>query len=65
VFPNIIGEQAIKKLTNQQVADYLGISRVTYEQKKRSGRFTPVQCKKLCDLYGKTFEYLFATDRAS
>lgn len=34
MFPNIVGEQAIKKLTNQQVADYLGVSRVTYEQKK-------------------------------
>lgn len=59
-FPRIIGEQAIKKLTNQQVADYLGISKTAYEQKKRSGRFLPDQCSKLCELYGLSFEELFS-----
>lgn len=63
LYPRVIGEQAIAGYTNQEVADFLGISRVTYEQKKRSGKFSPEQCSKLCNLYNLSFEKLFATEK--
>ena len=40
VFRNLEAEQARFSLTNQQVADKLGISRVSYENKKNTWKFT-------------------------
>lgn len=37
MFRNLEAEQARKGLTNQNVADTLGISRVSYENKKKAG----------------------------
>lgn len=62
MFPNLQAEQARKKMTNQQVANYLGISRRTYEQKKQSGRFLAIECNHLCKLFQCEFTYLFAVD---
>lgn len=59
MFPNLRAEQARKDMTNQQVADYLGISRPTYEQKKKNGKFTVDEGAKLCKLFGCKFDYLF------
>lgn len=39
MFPNLKAEQARAHMTNQDVADVLKITRVTYETKKKSGRF--------------------------
>lgn len=39
MFRNLEAEQARKDMTNQQVADYIGISRVSYENKKKTGKF--------------------------
>lgn len=64
MFPNLQAEQARRKLTNQQVANYLNISRVTYEQKKKSGRFVVNECNRLCTLFGCEFAYLFDTANA-
>ena len=47
VFRNLEAEQARFSLTNQQVADKLGISRVSYENKKKTGKFTALEAKKL------------------
>ena len=63
MYDNLQAEQARRKMTNQDVANYLGISRNTYEQKKRSGRFIPSECIKLCELFDCAFEYLFETDQ--
>lgn len=60
MFPNLQAEQARKKMTNQQVANYLGISRRSYEQKKQSGRFIAMECNCLCALFQCEFDYLFA-----
>ena len=49
-------------MTNQQVADYLHISRVSYENKKKTGKFVVNQITALCELFECSFEYLFATD---
>ena len=51
MFPNLQAEQARKKMTNQQVANYLGISRRSYEQKKQSGRFIAMECNCLWAIF--------------
>jgi len=60
MFPNLQAEQARKGMTNTQVAEHLKLSRVAYEQKKRSGRFLVEECKRLCTLFNSEFCYLFA-----
>lgn len=62
MFRNLIAEQARARLTNQQVANYLGVSRPGYEAKKRTGRFNALECSKLCRLFGCEFEYLFSLE---
>lgn len=62
MFPNLQAEQKRRNLTNQQVADKIGMSRVTYESKKKSGRFSVSDCSKLCKLFQVSFEYLFNTE---
>ncbi len=62
MFPNLQAEQSRMNMTNQQVADTIGMSRVTYESKKKSGCFTVSDCVKLCKLFRSSFEYLFSTE---
>lgn len=64
MFPNIKAEQARNKMTNQQVADHLGINRRTYESKLKSGNFIVSEGRRLCELFGCDFYYLFSTDGA-
>lgn len=59
MFPNLQAEQARHRMTNQQVADYLGLTRRSYEQKKASGRFVVAECNRLCALFHCDFSYLF------
>ena len=61
MFRNLEAEQARFSLTNQQVADKLGISRVSYENKKKTGKFTALEAKKLCKIFKVKFDYLFQT----
>lgn len=61
MFRNLDAEQARKGLTNSDVAEKLGISRVSYENKKKSGKFTTFEIKALCKLFGCKFDYLFST----
>lgn len=60
MFRNLDAEQARYGYTNQNMADKLGISRVSYENKKKSGKFTTAEIKVLCKLFKCTFDYLFA-----
>lgn len=62
MFRNLDAEQARFSLTNQNVADRLNISRVSYENKKKSGKFTTWEIKALCRLFKCSFDYLFAED---
>lgn len=62
MFHNLNAEQARKNLSNTAVAEKLGISRVSYESKKKSGKFTTMEAKSLCLLFSCPFDYLFATD---
>lgn len=59
---NLVAEKAMHRCTNQDIANVLGVSRATYEQKMRTGRFTLSECKKLMRYFNKDFAYLFATD---
>ena len=60
MFPNLEAEQARKGMTNQMTAEAIGISRVSYESKKKTGKFHIYEINKLCKLFGCKFEYLFA-----
>ena len=62
MFRNLEAEQARAGMNNTQVAEKLGISRVSYESKKKSGKFTTLEIKILCALFSCSFDYLFATD---
>lgn len=62
MFRNLDAEQARAGLNNTQVAEKLGISRVSYESKKKSGKFTTPEIKTLCVLFSCSFDYLFASD---
>ena len=59
MFNNLNAEQARYKHTDRYVAQILGISRAAYNIKKNRGNFSDKQIKILCDLYKKSFEYLF------
>lgn len=61
MFRNLEAEQARKAMTNTDVATEIGISRVSYENKKKTGKFTALEAKKLCKLFGVSFDYLFYT----
>ena len=50
-------------MTNQDMAKIIGVSRKSYEQKMKSGRFTPKDCAALCAFFDKPFDYLFYTEQ--
>lgn len=62
MFRNLEAEQARFGYTNQTVADKLGISRVSYENKKKTGKFTTLEIKELCKMFKCKFDYLFKTE---
>lgn len=64
MFKNLEAEQARNGFTNTNVAEMLGLSRVSYESKKKSGKFYVAEISKLCAIFGCSYEYLFATDAA-
>ena len=63
MFRNLDAEQARKGYTNSDVANRLGISRVSYENKKKTGKFTTFEIKQLCKIFKCKFYYLFATEQ--
>lgn len=65
MYRNIKAEQARKAMTNQQIADVLGVCRKSYESKVVKGTFTVDEAKALIKLFEKPFDYLFATDPAT
>lgn len=62
MFPNLLGQKAIHNLTDEDMANIIGVSRTAYQSKKKSGRFTPAECQAYCKYFGKSFQYLFAED---
>lgn len=64
MFNNLAAEQRRKGKTNQDMADVLNVSRVTYERKKRRGNFYVSEAKKLCTYFKCQFDYLFSEEEA-
>jgi DNA-binding XRE family transcriptional regulator len=62
VFRNLDAEQRRFGKTNIQMGKMLGITRSTYETKKKTGTFGLLQIRFLCEYFECKFEYLFATD---
>lgn len=62
LFRNLDAEQARKGVTNSDMAEVLGISRVSYENKKKTGKFTTFEIKTLCKYFKCKFDYLFSTE---
>ena len=62
MFRNLDAEQSRYSYTNSKTAEHLGISRVSYENKKKSGKFTTFEAKELCKLFKCSFDYLFETE---
>lgn len=63
VYPNIKLEQFKMQLTNAEVAQKIGISRVSYESKLKSGRFVASEVLKMCELFDCDTKYLFASNQ--
>lgn len=59
MFRNLEAEQHRLNLTNAEVAQILNVSRSTYENKKKSGKFTRPEIVTLLKLFDCKFEYLF------
>lgn len=62
MYPNLLGQKAFHHMTDEAMAGVIGISRNAYQQKIKSGRFTPEECKAYCDYFKKSFAFLFATN---
>ncbi len=62
MFPNLLGQKAYHKLTNDDMAKLIGISRPAYERKIRTGKFTVAECETYMKYFDKSFDFLFATD---
>lgn len=65
MFRNLNAEQARMGMTDEDVANKMGISRASYLSKKNSGKFTVPQVRILLCLFNVEFEYLFATDEVN
>ena len=65
MFPNLNAEQARRNLSDERLAEMIGMKRAAFNRKKQNQRFIADECQKLCQVFGCTFEYLFATDDRS
>lgn len=62
MYANLLGQKAYYHLTDKDMGSIIGVSRNTYSQKIRSGRFWPSECQAFCRYFHKSFEFLFATE---
>ena len=62
MYPNLLGQKAYHHMSDENMAAVIGVSRNAYQQKIKSGRFTPEECKKFCEFFAKSFDFLFATN---
>lgn len=60
MFPNLNAEQSRYGESNSDVAKMLGMTRTSYETKKRKGKFSFDEINLLCDHYKCKYDYLFA-----
>lgn len=62
MYPNLLGLKAVRKISNDDMANAIGISRQAFNHKLKTGKFTVPECKVYINMFGKPFEYLFATE---
>lgn len=62
MYPNLLGQKAYNHLTDEDMGNIIGVSRSTYSQKIRNGKFWPSECQAFCRYFNKSFDYLFATE---
>ena len=62
MYPNLLGQQKANRLTNDDMAQIIGVSRNAYDQKLKSCRFTVEEVRAYCEHFNKSFRYLFAKD---
>lgn len=62
MFPNLLGQKAYHRMTNEDMAKVIGVNRATYESKIKSGRFIASECDAYCKFFNKEFNFLFATE---
>ena len=62
MFRNLEAEQKRMGMSNIQMAHLLGVTRNTYEAKKKLGTFNQKQIVSLLKFFDCKFEYLFATN---
>lgn len=62
MYANLLEQKANRKMSNEDMAKIIGVSRNSYEAKIKSGRFTSQECFKYIKYFNKPFEFLFATD---
>lgn len=62
MYPNLLGQKAYYHLTDEEMGKIIGVSRASYGQKIRSGRFWPNECRAFCAYFNKSFDYLFAVE---
>lgn len=62
MFPNLLGQKAFHKMSNNDMAAVIGVSRPTFENKLATGKFTVREINAYIRLFKKPYDYLFATD---
>ena len=63
MFNNLEAEQKRHGYTNADMAGILGIARVTYESKKRTGKFNRLQIETLLRLFAVSYTHLTKCSR--
>lgn len=61
-YKNLAAEQARHGLTEDDMAKALGCHRHTYMAKRQNGGFKLEEAFILCELFGSSVDYLFATE---
>lgn len=62
MFPNLLGQKAFYKMSNDDMASVIGVSRVSFENKMRTGKFTVREINAYIHFFKKPYDYLFATE---
>lgn len=62
MYPNLLGQKALRRMSNDDMAKIINISRTSYEHKVKTGKFTVSECQAFCKHFDKDFAYLFAVE---
>jgi len=62
-YPNIAAERARRKMSTQDLADALNVTRKTIYNWESSGKIPDVALEKMADLFHCTIDYLLETEK--